>query len=104
MQKLILCLALLASNVLVAADDKRETLLRDMLARRRAAGDLVEHERTPMLAGTELIQDGSFETGPGISGSYTFTAVSGAWSYSDSAYTRSPRYWSASTLPAHTGL
>lgn len=96
-------ISLLAPQVL--ASDARESLVKDLLARRRPDTAVVQSGRTPLLVGTELIQDGSFETGPGISGTYRFTPVSSAWSFYDNTGLYSnPRYWSASTQPARTGL
>jgi hypothetical protein len=105
MSRNLLLLPLLFFANLLLAVDSREELFRNLAARRGITDGPAPQERTPLLAGTELIQDGSFETGPGTSGSYTFTALSSAWSFSDSSgYYPNPRYWSASTSPARTGL
>jgi hypothetical protein len=61
-----------------------------------------EPRRTMLLSGTELIQNGGFESGPSPD-SYNFSAVGSPWSWAHtgSASTSDPRYYSYSS--SHTG-
>jgi hypothetical protein len=81
---------------------ERQALLDEQSAA-PGVGPVLSSTQAP-LAGTELIQDGGFESGG--SSSSGFSTVSSAWSWyaTGSGAMSSPRYTNTSTGAAHSGL
>ena len=79
----------------VKRDEAEESLLQGPLDSRQPT-------RTILVSGTELVQNGGFESGPSV-GSFNFAGIGTPWNWAHtgSSSTSEPRYYSSSS--SHTG-